>query len=311
MRRRKADFNFWPSVADTMLVAFIIVLGLWFGHQSLTKLESAKGTGGITITGDEKKEFDRLKKRNPDLEREIVLLRSENAKLRTDIRLKEEELARAVSLIQELRDALVKAKERASELEGQVTRLKKEFGTLEEALAKARKVNDKPPIISLPETSGYKFDSGTAKLSADFSLLLEKTVFTDITKVLERGDVNTIEIIGHTDGTSVRGREASNLDAQLGNVLSGLLPASALKPGSNSDLGLIRAVAVRREIEAWLKTKSLAGKISIRCYSAANSVPLTTGLATPSVFAGEEAGRRRIEIRFTQLEQVSSIIPSP
>ena len=294
-----------------MLVAFIIVLGLWFGHQSLTKLEEVAGKGGIVITGAEWEEYDRLKKRLPDLERELIALRKANAELRAELSAKTEELARALVSIRELEAALAEEKTKVRELEGQVTKLKAEVGTLEENLAKARKVNDKPPIISLPETSGYKFDSGTAKLSADFSRLLEKTVFADITKVLERGDVNTIEIIGHTDGTSVRGREASNLDAQLGNVLSELLPVSGLKPGSNSDLGLIRAVAVRREIEGWLKTKSLEGKISIRCYSAANSVPLTAGLATPSVFAGEEAGRRRIEIRFTQLEQVSSIIPSP
>lgn len=249
-----------------MLVAFIILLGLWFGHQSLTKLESATGTGGITITGDEKEEFDKLRIRLPELERALVALRKENAQLRADIQANE--------------NALAKAK-------GQIDAL-----------------NNKPPIISLPETSGYKFTSGTADLTEEFSTLLAKAVFADIRKVLDRGDVNTIEIIGHTDGQSVRRRVTSNLDAQLGYVLSAQQPAEALRFGSNADLGLVRAVAVRRKIEAWLSGQGLSGRIQVRCYSAANSVPLTDKLDESGVFAGEEAARRRIEIRFTQLDRV-------
>ena len=274
-----------------MLVAFIIVLGLWFGHQSLTKLEETTGTGGIRITGEQSEEYDRLKKRLPDLERELITLRKSNEQLRT-------KLASAESRIKALEAELAITKREIGELTART-------GVLEAELAQAKKVNDKPPIISLPETSGYKFDSGTAKLSADFSLLLEKTVFADITKVLERGDVNTIEIIGHTDGQSLRSREGGNLDSQLGNVLGKVQSANILKPSSNTDLGLIRAVAVRREIEAWLETQNLNGKIAIRCYSAANSVPLTESPDSPSAFAGEEAARRRIEIRFTQLDRVS------
>lgn len=298
MRKRRYEFNFWPGVADTMLVAFIIVLGLWFGHQSLTKLEEVTGTGGIRITGEQSEEYDRLRKRIPEMERELVSLRNSNNQLRKDLLQKDADLARALSRIRELEDAL-------STANGKISALTAQNGVLAAELAQAKKVNDKPPIISLPETSGYKFDSGTARLSADFADLLEKTVFADITKVLARGDVNTIEIIGHTDGQSVRSREYGNLDSQLGNVLSKSQSVSALRASSNADLGLIRAVAVRHEIEAWLKTQNLEGKIAIRCYSAANSVPLIARSATASSFSGEEAARRRIEIRFTQLERAS------
>ncbi len=288
-----------------MLVAFIIVLGLWFGNSILTELERKTGDGGIVITGDEKKEFDRLRKRLPDLERELVALRAENAKLRAALLAKEDELIRAKERIRELEDALTKAKAKVSELEGQVTQLKTENGTLKEDLVKARKVNDKPPIISLPETSGYKFDSGTAHLSEEFSTLLDKTVFAQIQKVLERGDVNTIEIIGHTDGQVRKHPRTGNLDTQLGYVLLGQQSAEALVFGSNADLGLVRAVAVRRKIETWLSDQGLSGRIQARCYSAANSVPLNDQLDKPDVFAGKEDARRRIEIRFTQLERVS------
>ena len=261
MRKRRYEFNFWPGVADTMLVAFIIVLGLWFGHQSLTKLEEVTGTGGIKITAENAEEYDRLKKRLPDLERELIALRKKHEQLRAELRLKETELARAVSRIQELEAALAKA-------DGRIGELIAKNGVLEDELAKAKKVNDKPPIISLPETSGYKFNSGTADLSPVFASLLEKTVFADIRKVLDRGDVNTIEIIGHTDGDPVpeRRRVGSNLDAQLGSVLAGLMPAKKLRHGSNADLGLIRAVAVRREIEAFLSREGLSRRITVRCY---------------------------------------------
>lgn len=310
MRKRRYEFNFWPGVADTMLVAFIIVLGLWFGHQSLTKLEEVTGSGGIRITGEQSEEYDRLKKRLPELERELVSLRRENSKLRADLSAKIDELARALVRIRELEDALAKEQAMVRELVGQVTKLKAEVGTLAEDLTKAQKVNDKPPIIELRETTkNCKFPSGSADLNVDFAAYLEKEVFPEILKILDRGDVNTIEVIGHTDGDSVRGRVASNLDAQLGNVLAGMLAAKELRPGSNADLGLIRAVAVRREIEAFLSRQGLSERIKMRSYSAANAVPLTDGLTTPVVFAGEEAARRRIEIRFTQLERFTTSIP--
>ena len=293
MRRRSSDFNFWPSVADIMLVAFIILLGLWFGNQSLTKLEDLTGSGGVRITGDEHDEFNRLRTRLPDLERELLHLRKENLQLRSDIGARDEELAQARNRLHEIEKLLVDLR-----------------GALERAKGQIDALNNKPPIISLPETSGYKFTSGTADLSEEFSALLAKTVFVDIRKVLDRGDVNTIEIIGHTDGQSVRRRERGNLDAQLGYVLSGQQPAEALRFDSNADLGLVRAVAVRRKIEAWLSDQGLSGRIQVRCYSAANSVPLTNTLDKSNVFAGEEAARRRIEIRFTQLDRVPPKLPA-
>lgn len=298
MRKRRYEFNFWPGVADTMLVAFIIVLGLWFGHQSLTKLEEITGSGGIRITGEQSEEYIKLKMHLPNLESEIRALLEKDKQLRLELRRKNAELEQATTRILDLETALAAAK-------GKIEELTKNGDVLQAELTKRKNVDDKPPIISLPETSGYKFGSGTANLNPEFSLLLEKTVFAEITKVLDRGDVNTIEIIGHTDGQPVGSRHTSNLDEQLGEVLSDVIAPSELQPGSNADLGLIRAVAVRREIENWLVTKNLHGKISIRCYSAANSVPLIAAPTTAQDFAGEQASRRRIEIRFTQLQQLS------
>lgn len=81
-----------------------------------------------------------------------------------------------------------------------------------------------------------------------------------------------------------------------------MFAAKELRPGSNADLGLIRAVAVRREIESFLFSRGLSEKIKVRSYSAANSIPLADKLDNSAVFSGEDAARRRIEIRFTQLE---------
>lgn len=288
MRRRQPEFNYWPGVADTMLIAFIMLLGLWFGQQSLTKIESMSGSGGIVRTGEDWKkleaERDLLRGRN-------AALHEDNTKLKAELRAKDDELARAANHIRDLEKLVRELQGRIASLDGEVKKLNEQI----------MKLNNKPPVISLPETSGYKFQSGTAKFDPAFASLLEKEVFARIEEVLKRGDVNAIEIIGHTDGQAVLRREAGNLDAQLGAVLAGRQSAGGLAFGSNADLGLVRAVVVRREIEAWLKRKGLSEKIQVRCYSAANSVPFTGKLDDPKVFAGEEAARRRIEIRFTQL----------
>lgn len=284
MRRRQSEFNYWPGVADTMLIAFIMLLGLWFGQQALLKINIQTGSGGIVPTGEEWKK----------LQDEHEKLRGHNSRLETELRSKEDELTRANSRIRDLDELARRLQSQVASLEGEVEKLKE----------KIKELSKKPPVISLPETSGYKFDSGTAKLSSEFTSLLEKAVFTDIGKVLKRGDVNAIEIIGHTDGQPVQRRGTNNLDAQLGDVIAGKQSAEGLRFGSNADLGLVRAVAVRREIEAWLAREGLSDKIQVRCYSAANSVPFTGELSDPKVFAGEEAARRRIDIRFTQLSPI-------
>lgn len=282
MRRRQPEFNYWPGVADTMLIAFIILLGLSFGQQAVSKLETISGDGGIRQDGKSWEEFS-------------TELGIANTRLQTELRTKDEELMRA--------------KDRIRELEKMVAEIQGKVASAEEArdVAEAAR-KDKPPMIELSHNAGFRFPPSKAILTEVFETLLNDDTFPKIKAAIKRYNPNTIEVIGHTDGERVRGG-VSNLDDLLGGVLSGRQQVKALQFGSNADLGLIRAAVVRRRIEAWLTAEGRADSIKVRCYSAANSVPLTDKLDDPSVFAGEDDARRRIEIRFTQLLPIPVHLP--
>ncbi len=284
MRRRQPEFNYWPGVADTMLIAFIMLLGLWFGQQSLLKIKSQTGSGGIVPTGDE---WRKLQDEHEKLRGQYAALKAQLLAKDAQLLAKNEQLKSASARISEL-------ERKVAELEGKIASVEKDRDVAEAA----RK--DKPPMIQLRHNDGFRFPPSKAVLTEVFEARLNDEVFPQIKAALERYNPNTIEVIGHTDGYPVR-RSVSNLDNLLGDVLSGRQPVEALQFGSNADLGLIRAAVVRRRIESWLTGEGLADTIKVRCYSAANSVPLTDKLNDPSVFAGEDDARRRIEIRFTQL----------
>lgn len=64
-----------------------------------------------------------------------------------------------------------------------------------------------------------------------------------------RVKVDTLEIIGHTDGVPLA--RNGNLDVNLPDVLAGNgSKISSLTAGSNNDLGLLRALAVK---EQWMR----------------------------------------------------------
>ena len=73
MRRRRSreGFNFWPSLADMMLAAFMITLVLWFTERLLTASRPAENP---QIRLDLLDEVDRLK-------RELAAMHADNARL--------------------------------------------------------------------------------------------------------------------------------------------------------------------------------------------------------------------------------------
>ncbi|MFO1432199.1 MAG: hypothetical protein U1F76_18980 [Candidatus Competibacteraceae bacterium] len=164
--------------------------------------------------------------------------------------------------------------------------------------------NIKPPIIELTEAQNLNFEKGKAHVSDSVRRELQKTHFPDLLKIVkEHPTVDTIEIIGHTDDTPVSTR--SNLDGSLVGSLQRHfnVKADQLSAGSNADLGLMRAVAVKQEWDQWLieKNINLPRKIEVRCYSASNGVPPRE----PDNLSQEERDThaRRIEIRFTQIQK--------
>lgn len=182
-----------------------------------------------------------------------------------------------------------------------------------------RQLNDQPPIISLTGNAkksddrnappAIVFSSGKATLKTEFINSLEETIFPKVGDILEKyTTVDTLEIVGHTDGAPVSSE--SNLDESIALHFAGANNFSTMEAGSNCDLGLMRALAIRKAWKDWLNKKNktdLNNRINVRCYSAAQTVPPENAQAAvnPNIKANWLAPNqdaRRIEIRFTQLE---------
>lgn len=120
--------------------------------------------------------------------------------------------------------------------------------------------------------------------------------------------MDTLEIVGYTDGSPVLSQ--SNLDESIASHFAGSNNFSTMTAGSNCDLGLMRALAIRKAWKDWLRKEgksNLNDRIDIGCYSAAQTVPpmLSKAAIDPSEksnWLSPNQDARRIEIRFTQLK---------
>ena len=148
-----------------------------------------------------------------------------------------------------------------------------------------------PPIISLNETNGYYFRSGSAELSPGFRASLQGKTAGQIAEIAALYDVDVIEVIGHTDEQKISGI-LSNMDGALQGVLSGASPVTILRPADNAGLGLARAIAVADILKS---VPGLVG-LSILPMSGAQLI-LPDDTLTNGAHAGDVASRRRIEIR--------------
>ncbi|WP_428662189.1 hypothetical protein [Reyranella sp.] len=159
-----------------------------------------------------------------------------------------------------------------------------------------KKLNDKPPIITLEEQQGYKFESGDASLTADFRDKLTREKVPELLRYASTYNVNIIEVIGHTDEVPV-GTRNSNLDYMLIPFLrSGASPDTTqqLQATDNAGLGMARAAAVARYLLADPGLKAL--KMQILPLSGAQVIDVNDALSTGSD-QKEDRNRRRIEIR--------------
>lgn len=200
--------------------------------------------------------------------------------------------------------------ERLRQLQIQLEQLRLAVSALEKTNASLRQEIEKlklePPFFEIADADVVTFNKGEAIIHPAFSAHLQNKIFPLLLKTInDMPKVDTIEIIGHTDDSGI-GKPRSNLDTKLPLAFSGNLSASDLTAGSNTDLGLMRAVAVREVWIRWLGSPGivLPRKIGIRCYSAANTIPPPE---KPGESADDHASRaRRIEIRFTKLKSSNS-----
>lgn len=146
------------------------------------------------------------------------------------------------------------------------------------------------PII-IDENSGkFQFPSGSAELTPRLKQYIINDIIPAINKIIKEREIDFIQVIGHTDGQI--NSQFSNLDRHLENVANGQQLVKTLTPGSNVDLGLMRALSVVQELEKNTNFQN----VQFRAYSAAQ-LYLPSGQISP-VNRNSDQTRRRIEIRF-------------
>ena len=254
------------AVEETCDKAIEYINELEFRINQLKELDSAR------------KELARLQEENKALKRQLAQVRAELEKLRSAIRLTE---GRSIEkLVDEIEDL-------------------------------KRQLNDKPPIIRIDEQrKEYRFESGSSIIGEDFSNGLNTSEFPRLAKeIIDRQEegrvkVDTLEIIGHTDGVPISNK--GNLDKKLPAVLAG--DSEALKDliaGSNNDLGLLRALAVKQKWIEYSKSHAqshILSRIAIRCYSAGQTIlPIPKADPVPFDYLLKDPRARRIEMRLTRL----------
>jgi outer membrane protein OmpA-like peptidoglycan-associated protein len=161
--------------------------------------------------------------------------------------------------------------------------------SLLQSISMAKKLESASPIIIDEKSGNFKFPSGSAELTPDLQKYIQAIILPKIKEATEKGNTDFIQVIGHTDSQGIS--NASNLDGKLILAANGTEKITTLKAGSNTDLGLMRAVAVVQ----FLNTKKL-DKVKFRAYSA-GQLYLPSG-EPAKIDRGADDARRRIEIRF-------------
>lgn len=181
------------------------------------------------------KEYDltQLKTQETQIRQDIQQARQDAAQLKADIAKANQATAQARQDFEQARAEAIAAKKEAEYAKQEVQRIKEQIRHLG------------PPIKILSESNqAYRFQSGKATISFDFRKAIENEILPWIERNNQETDCafNAIEVIGHTDGVPVAPNQP-NIDSEMiSKYQSGQL--EALRPGSNLDLGQMRALAV-------------------------------------------------------------------
>jgi outer membrane protein OmpA-like peptidoglycan-associated protein len=165
--------------------------------------------------------------------------------------------------------------------------------------ALARANNEKPPLLRLTEKESFRFGTGSYTLNKQFKAALDSRL-PWIKEQITKYRIDSVEVIGHTDGQPSPG--SSNLDLLLPKA-GRSTNLQGYNSGSNTDLGLLRALAVSHYLKSKLAASGIED-VTVRPYSA-GSLIATDGSYTPAD-TKDRADRRRIELRFTRQEAGAS-----
>lgn len=99
----------------------------------------------------------------------------------------------------------------------------------------------------------FLFPSLQATVPEDFERIFKLENQQDVIDALNsESNIEIIEIIGHTNNIQVGG--SSNVDINLEAIFAGTKPVRTLRFGSNCELGLARAIAIKSMLECFLAT---------------------------------------------------------
>lgn len=288
-RRQEAleDFDVWPAFTDLMsnsfmILSFILLLAI---IKPLVSINSLRATE------------EQLRSENRQLQQQIENARAEVARNQEQIRFFNNE-------IRQLEASVTQQRQRAENAERQVRNFAAQAQKLQTQLEAETQRPKAPPIIVIQETGAYQFQSGSAALPESLNRYIRQQLVAQIESNAAEYQIDVVEVIGHTDGQVNQGA-VSNLDQVLETVATGNSSLNQLSPGSNADLGLMRALAVVKILQEIQQQEGRLKGLQFRPYSAAQ-------LVTPSGTFAEtnrnpDGKRRRIEIRFTRLGQVTNV----
>jgi len=165
-------------------------------------------------------------------------------------------------------------------------------------------VKETPPVLIIQDSGDFKFQSGSAVLPSPLKTYIQNKLVNKIEEITAGNQTYSVEIIGHTDGQILGGRN-SNLDQNLEKVANGQFPMTQLQPRSNADLGLMRSLAVVKELQN-VQAQGRLQNLQFHADSAAQLFLPNSEEFAP-VDRAENSSRRRIEIRFSPLGEAEVI----
>lgn len=336
--------SYWPAFADMAAATCVVLVIFWIAGTWALQRERNRSAEAL-------EKLSVLEISNLDLEDLIERLNSEINKLKQLLELSAEEGGQLEFLnkeitkleikiqdleklnaekdrrIAELRialgrgDMIDRLENEKLQLESRLAEVLRNLSEIQEKFKSLQELHKEPPNIVLSEGKDYTFSSGTAEITAEFTERFRKNEMAKIIEALNSpSNVEIVEVVGHTDLKPIPKGRPSNLDLKLSSVFGGGGSISTLSFGSNTDLGMARAVAVKGLIEECLKeieesndgrlSEAGAARISklvFRTYSAAHLFPAAQDEreSDPVGASGEGAdleSDRRIEIRFTRFK---------
>lgn len=329
--------GYWPSVTDLFITLFIIsivMLGAVFyvllpknniassrsvqvavGEDFVRVLEPTNrlrlelGLEPIRYLGARQAIDDLDETCDAAVERIILLKKNDPSGMAAEIETLKNKIKELERLIETLRAELERSAN-VAELMSRIAELE-----LENKELKRQNTN----IVIDEKRPEFRFSRGSPIISRAFSKALRKKISngnggfdeppfpriaSEIIKSQDR--VDTMEVIGHTDGIPFS--TPGNLDDRLPGLLAGNGKLKGLRPGSNNDLGLLRALALKQEWLAFVKTyeprneREVLQRISVRCYSAGQTIlPVAKANPVARSFRRDDPRARRIEMRLTRL----------